>query len=240
MKKLDKANLKITLEQEGFYILNDAYTKKEINQIRRSLNDFQIVNPTKGSNEFYAIRNLFEKIPSLKKTLLNNKIKLILEQIGNKFHLTKAIYFNKPAFSNWYVTWHQDLSIHVKEKIEHPDFHGWTNKKGFIGVIPPKEILSNTITIRVHLDDTTIENGGLKIIPRSHKNILKNQAIKHFTQTELSIDCNVLAGGIQLMKPLLLHASSKSQNNKSRRVIHLEFNNIDLPDGLQWSERESI
>ena len=42
------------------------------------------------------------------------------------------------------------------------------------------------------------------------------------------------------MKPLSLHASSKSQNESHRRVIHLEFNNQELPEELDWLEREEV
>lgn len=39
-----------------------------------------------------------------------------------------------------------------------------------------------------------------------------------------------------LMKPLLLHASSKTINNQRGRVIHLEFNNLPLKEPLKWHE----
>jgi len=40
-----------------------------------------------------------------------------------------------------------------------------------------------------------------------------------------------------IMKPLLFHASNKTTNNQKRRVIHIEFNNQELPYDLEWSER---
>lgn len=39
------------------------------------------------------------------------------------------------------------------------------------------------------------------------------------------------------MKPLTLHASSKTENARHRRVIHLEFSNRDLPGKLAWLEK---
>ncbi|WP_368668057.1 hypothetical protein [Aquimarina sp. RZ0] len=38
------------------------------------------------------------------------------------------------------------------------------------------------------------------------------------------------------MKPLLLHASGRTVNNKRRRVIHLEFNKHRLTAPLKWLE----
>ncbi len=42
------------------------------------------------------------------------------------------------------------------------------------------------------------------------------------------------------MRPLLLHASSKSKSQKKRRVIHLEFTSTELPGDLEWLERETL
>src|SRR5690606_40583465 len=63
------------------------------------------------------------------------------------------------------------------------------------------------------------------------------QEIKLITESSIPTICEVRSGGIQLMKPLLLHASAKTTNNKNRRVIHLEFNSVNLPGGLKWGEK---
>ncbi|MEM1120173.1 MAG: hypothetical protein AAGJ18_06970 [Bacteroidota bacterium] len=39
------------------------------------------------------------------------------------------------------------------------------------------------------------------------------------------------------MKPLIYHASKRTENNLNRRILHLEFSNIDLPKGLTYAER---
>jgi len=43
-----------------------------------------------------------------------------------------------------------------------------------------------------------------------------------------------------VMKPLLLHASNKTNNNQRRRVIHLEFNSSHLAKPLKWYEYEKV
>ncbi len=185
----------------------------------------------------YAIRNVLGVIPGLKNVILNQNLKRILTAINPELFLTKALYFDKPPASNWYVTWHQDTTISVKEKIETEGFFGWTRKEGVVGVCPPEEYLKNTVTIRVHLDDTDANNGALQIIPGSQNKRLTDEEITLITQNCLPLTCEVSCGGIHLMKPLLLHASAKTVNQKHRRVIHLEFNSMDLPNGLQWAEK---
>jgi hypothetical protein len=41
------------------------------------------------------------------------------------------------------------------------------------------------------------------------------------------------------MQPLILHSSSRTTNNKKRRVIHIEFSNKELPAKIKWAERMS-
>lgn len=224
------------LESKGHLITHHIYTKKEVAKMGSILHHFKTENPG-NSKDVYAIRNLLDKIPDLKHIVLNGNLRRILSQFDEKLFLTKAILFDKPAQSNWYVTWHQDMIINVKEKHEVNGYSGWTKKEGFYGVCPPEEVLKNTVTIRIHLDDTTDENGALKILPGSHKKKLSDEEISLITQNSIPTICEVRSGGIQIIKPLLLHASSKTTNNKNRRVIHLEFNSIKLDGGLEWAER---
>lgn len=51
---------------------------------------------------------------------------------------------------------------------------------------------------------------------------------------EHAVDCLVGAGGVVVMRPLLVHASSSGTGLGHRRVIHLEYAAEALPDGLEW------
>ena len=108
-------------------------------------------------------------------------------------------------------------------------------KQNQYAVQPPLHILENNFTIRIHLDDTDENNGALRVIPKSHaKGIYRPETIDWSKEREVT--CIVSKGGVMLMRPLLLHASSRTTNNKKRRVIHIEFSNQSLPEPLQWSE----
>jgi hypothetical protein len=51
------------------------------------------------------------------------------------------------------------------------------------------------------------------------------------------VECLVPRGGLLVMRPLLLHASSPASAPAHRRVLHLEYAAEALPDGLEWHER---
>ena len=226
-------------ERRGTTVVDEVYTVKEIKKMSSILHKYQI-GKSKPIDGVYAIRNLFNELQELSDIVVNQNLKTILHSFGHGHFVSKAIYFDKPAHSNWYVTWHQDTTINVAKRVESDGFYGWTKKDNLFGVCPPEEILKDTVTVRIHLDDTDDQNGALKVLPGSHKKRLADEEISLITESSVSTVCEVRSGGVHIMKPLLLHSSSKTSNNKNRRVIHLEFNSIDLPNGLEWGEKLEI
>lgn len=148
----------------------------------------------------------------------------------------RSILFDKTAAENWAVPWHQDLTIAVAKRVEVPGFGPWSIKDGLPHVQPPVDLLERMVTLRLHLDDTPAENGALRIIPGSHRHgRLGAEAIQSARGREVVCACG--AGDILLMRPLVLHASSRSAAPMRRRVIHVEFAPREALDArLEWAE----
>ena len=229
------------LKENGFSVIDSVYTKGEIIEISNIINGLDTSNPIfRKTDDLFAIRQFMKEVPEIKPLIFNRKLKKIINTIGGKdCFVVKSIYFDKPEKSNWFVSYHQDLTISVNEKKEVNGFTNWTKKHNQFAVQPSKEILENIFTARIHLDDTNSENGALKILDKSHlKSVYRLDKIDFSAEKE--IICDVNSGGIMLMKPLLFHGSNKTINDKNRRVIHIEFYNKILPESLQWSEYCSI
>jgi ectoine hydroxylase-related dioxygenase (phytanoyl-CoA dioxygenase family) len=229
------------INEEGFAVINDVYTKQEIVQLLEIIDGIDTSKPTfRKSNDLFAIRQFLKEVPDVKQIIFNEKLKSLIETyFGSDFFIVKSIYFDKPEASNWFVAYHQDLTISVDKKIDIAGFGPWTVKQNQFAVQPPLSILENNFTIRIHLDHTDENNGALKVIPNSHsKSIYRPETIDWTLEKEVL--CNVKEGGIMFMKPLLLHASGRTTNHQKRRVIHIEFSNTQLPKTLQWSEYENF
>ena len=237
MRKMNYAENKTELEENGYSILEDLYSENEVSQILTCIESAeQSGNSFLKTEDLCAIRQLIKNIPELKGLLFNKRItELISDLFESDYFLTKALYFDKPSESNWFVAYHQDLSISVDKKANLENYVNWTFKKGQYGVQPPIHILVDTITIRIHLDDTDEDNGALKVIPKSHLNGIIRADSKDWDSNNEKT-CKVKKGGAMLMKPLVLHASNRTTNGKKRRVIHLEFNTHTLPEPLNWLE----
>jgi ectoine hydroxylase-related dioxygenase (phytanoyl-CoA dioxygenase family) len=90
------------------------------------------------------------------------------------------------------------------------------------------------LAVRIHLDDCHPDNGALRVLPRTHALGRLNAEDIEQQRAGDSFACTVEAGGVVLMKPLLLHASSAATAAAHRRVIHIDYASSRLAGRLQW------
>lgn len=236
MEALSKA-----ISGKGYAILNDIYTEEEIGVLLDIIANTDSTNATfRKTVDLFAIRQFFKEVPAAVDIVFNDKlINLIKYLFGDKVFVVKSIYFDKPAESNWFVAYHQDLTISVDKKSVINGYGPWTVKHQQYAVQPPLSILQDNFTLRIHLDKTDELNGALKVIPGSHlKGVYRPETIDWNKEDE--VFCCVEKGGIMFMKPLLLHASNRTTNNTPRKVLHIEFSKSILPGELNWSEYEEL
>lgn len=225
-------------DEVGYAIIVDVYNEIEIAAIKKIVAEADTSKSTfRKSGDLFAIRQFLKEIPVVVSLIFNKKLGTLIKTLfGNDYFVTKSIYFDKPGTSNWYVAYHQDLTISVDKKTNAEGFGPWTVKQNKFAVQPPVEFLQDNFTVRIHLDDTDEGNAALRVIPGSHnEGVWRMNAVNLAEQKEEV--CKVPAGGVMFMHPLLMHASGRSTNNKQRRVIHIEFSNKKLPGDLNWSEQ---
>ena len=143
--------------------------------------------------------------------------------------------FDKSPARNWLVALHQDLSVPVRDRITNPECTGWSEKEGVLFVQPPLSVLESLVAVRVHLDDCGPEAGPLRVVPRCHRaGRLSDSEARRQRQTHGEFECLAKRGDALLMRPLLLHASSKATAPARRRVLHFLFGPEELPCALRW------
>lgn len=223
--------------KEGFLIEPGMYSQEESDAIFYAIQDkIYTKEGVENSAKIFAVRKLFEYVPELISLVVKPALaRRIEERFGRGYFISKSIYFDKPAASNWFVSYHQDLSVSVTNRRETSGYEGWTVKDGQFGVQPPADILEDNITVRLHLDDTDGSNGALRVIPFSHERGIRRFDIR---EQKAEVLCEVPAGGVMWMRPLLFHASSRSlPDSRRRRVIHVEFSRQNLAPGIDWAEK---
>ena len=137
----------------------------------------------------------------------------------------QCTYFEKSKSKNWLVAIHRDLSIPVKARIDSPDWTAWSEKEGVLFAHPPASVLQSVVAVRVHLEENDEANSPLQVVPGSH--------VVGESSNRRDI-CLVPRGGALVMRPLLLHASSKLVSGR-RRVLHFMFGPRELPNKAEWA-----
>lgn len=144
--------------------------------------------------------------------------------------------FEKSPERNWLVAIHQDLSIPVEEKVADTRLGGWSVKSGIPFVHAPIDVLEQLTAVRVHLDPCDACDGPLNIVPGSHLHGIIDAAKANELRDMLGvIPCTASVGDALVMRPALLHASSKASGNSRRRVLHFLYGPPSLPYGLKWA-----
>jgi ectoine hydroxylase-related dioxygenase (phytanoyl-CoA dioxygenase family) len=146
----------------------------------------------------------------------------------------RATLFDKSAANNWLVVWHQDTALPLRERRDIPGWGPWSTKAGITYAHAPATALSRVVALRLHIDDSDTDNGPLRVLPGTHTmGVLSDAEIGQLAQETPPVDCVVPAGGVVAMRPLLVHASSKAESSRPRRVLHIEYaDSLRMPDDL--------
>jgi len=200
----------------------------------------KIKNEISSSNEEHpkhGIRSADQKFKTINQLVHSREFfDLAGSILGSKPNIVRVIFFDKTPDKNWLVTWHQDKTIALNKKENISGWGPWSIKDNTHHVQPSLEVLNKMVTFRLHLDNTNENNGCLKVIPKSHElGILTQEQLAEVTKTNESYICEAKEGDLLIMKPHILHSSSKSLNPSHRRVVHVEYSNYQLPSELKWA-----
>ncbi|MEI7459648.1 MAG: phytanoyl-CoA dioxygenase family protein [Pirellula sp.] len=229
------------LDRDGFCMLHDAVDVATIQRLLSVLDsafwdDSKSVRARSSRGHIYAARNLIETIPEVTTVWqVNPMLSLLHEQLGVDCGLVRALFFDKPPDRTWSLPWHKDTSIAVKEhRAMSQSLTRPTVKAGVPHVIASDAILRQILTLRIHLDEVTDENGPLRVIPGSHV-----ASDSDGIGVDRAVTIHAEIGDVLAMRPLISHASGSSAPNtqRHRRILHLEFAASEtLPDGYQWHD----
>ena len=144
--------------------------------------------------------------------------------LSNEAFPFRATLFDKSSDSNWLVVWHQDTALPLRTRSDTPGWGPWSVKDGINYAHAPTRALEQVVALRLHLDDSTEQNGPLRVLRGTHKlGVLPDEEVEKMSREMPADDCVASKGSVLAMRPLLIHSSSKSQNDSPRRVLHIEY-----------------
>src|SRR6266498_1199119 len=216
-----------SLLDQGFEIVPKCLGHKEVASLLSAIEDSSLHRGRAG------MRNAFQ-IDVVQRLAQDKRLNTLARQLlGDNAVPFRATLFDKSPSSNWLVIWHQDTALPLRERREVAGWGPWSVKEGVVCAHAPASALQRVLAIRVHLDDSPAENGPLRILPGTHcLGVFSDDSIHELANRISPTECHVPAGGLLLMRPLSVHASSKTTGSVPRRVLHIEYAaKMDLADG---------
>ena len=222
------------LKQFGYALLHGVFGAAETCSLASRLSAaLQASEPSvlRSRGQTYGSRDLIRLFPDVcdipRQPILRE---FIAADLGPDEGLVRALYFDKPPDRAWSLPWHKDRTIAVKDKdLPTTIFKKPTSKAGIPRVEAPESLLTRMLTLRLHLDAMTAENGPLSLIPGSH--------VPEAEPIAPPVEIHADSGDVLAIRPLLSHSSSlpRAGTTMHRRIIHLELApGGELPDGFQW------
>lgn len=133
---------------------------------------------------------------------------VVEDLLGSNIQLYYSMLMMKPARQGFRAPWHQDMAFFAHDR-------------------------AALVACQVYLDDSTLENGCIYVVPGSHKLGLINHYdgdrfanivtgdVSHFDAQQVALPLN--AGGAAFWHCLTLHSSAPNRSEHSRRGVTFEY-----------------
>jgi ectoine hydroxylase-related dioxygenase (phytanoyl-CoA dioxygenase family) len=228
--------MRTKIDELGYAIIDGALGPEEVDAIVQASESIVVEAPAAGRG---GVRDILRRLPSICRVLrFSRVVDVVHDVLGPGAFATRGILFDKNASSNWKVPWHQDLSIAVRAQAAAEGYSSWSTKAGIVHVQPPAAVLERMLAVRIHLEDCGLTSGPVRVLPGTDLlGRLSSEGIATARDRVPEVSCHVARGGLLVMRPLLLHASSPATTVGRRRVLHIEFAASELAPGLEWFEQ---
>lgn len=208
----------MSIEDSGYEILPDVVPRGALEKL------LEVSKTTPLKRTKAGIRHLLHDSRVMEFANCNLLVSHARRVLGSSAAPFRATLFDKSPDSNWLVTWHQDTALSLKKPTETPGWGPWSLKDGIHYAHAPASALEQVLALRIQIDDSTLSNGALRVLPATHgSGVLSDEEIHAAAAKIPAVECSAPAGSVLMMRPLLIHASSKSVVTQPRRVLHIEY-----------------
>ncbi len=213
----------------GFLSPLDVYSDDEISQHREYFNKLMDKVLAEGGNS-YSINGWHTRCAGIHDLITEDRIlNHVQDLLGENLICWGTHYFCKLPGEDKQVSWHQDASY-------------WP--------LSP----SKTVTVWLAIDDASVENGAMTVIPKSHrhgqieferstaeeKNVLSQTVIQPEQYGDDPYPFEMKAGQMSLHSDLLLHGSEPNTSDRRRCGLTMRFVPPEVHAANNWNQRAII
>jgi ectoine hydroxylase-related dioxygenase (phytanoyl-CoA dioxygenase family) len=215
--------------EPGYRIVDDVFAAEEVERVLAGLTSARLERTKAGARHVLGVPVVGDLAADARMVAIATGF------VGPGAVPFRATLFDKSPAANWLVVWHQDTALPLRERVADAAWGPWSSKAGVLYAHAPAWALERVVALRVSLDDSSGTNGPLRVLPDTHlRGVLSDVAIEQLARSATPVDCIARRGAVVAMRPLTVHASSKSIDDRPRRVLHIEYAaTVDLGDGIR-------
>ncbi len=217
------------MSDPGYAIQPGIFSPVEIGRLKTALAGEELARSRAGARHMLSAKPIA--------ALANEErlLEIASQWLGGRAIPFKATLFEKSPLANWLVAWHQDTALPLATAGVMPGWGPWSEKNGVTYAHAPARALEKVVALRIHLDDSDGSNGPLRVLPATHlEGVLTDTEVHERAQRIEAVSCHVFAGGVVVMRPLIIHASSKAADERPRSVVHIEYaTSLEIEPGMQ-------
>src|SRR5882724_13666631 len=186
MSSLPNSATKQRIDAHGFAVVPGALRQNEMDTLRADIDKTPLRRSRAGAR--HMLGNASVAALASDPRLLN----IACRVLGGGGRLFRETLFDKSPTSNWLVVWHQDTALPLLERREIPGWGPWSVKEGVNYAHAPASALSQVLALRIHLDDSTHENGPLRVLPGTHTlGVFTDESLHDLSTRITAVDCRV-------------------------------------------------
>jgi hypothetical protein len=203
---------------EGYQVFDGIFSVSEMRDVREQLSGVPVDRTRAGARHVL-------RLPVARQLADDSRMLGVARKfVGTGAAPFRATLFDKSPQANWLVAWHQDTALPLRRRFASEEWGPWSTKGGLLYAHAPAWMLEQVVALRVSLDDSSLSNGPLRVLPNTHRlGVLTDAQIKKLVRETRAVDCVASSGGVVAMRPLTVHASSKATIPQPRRVLHIEY-----------------
>lgn len=215
--------------ENGYICPLDVFSDDEISKHREYFNQLMDKVLAEGGNS-YSINGWHTRSAGIHDLVTDGRISdYVQDLLGKDLICWGTHYFCKLPGEEKQVSWHQDASY-------------WP--------LSP----SKTVTVWLAIDDASVENGAMTVIPKSHlhgqiaferstaeeKNVLGQTVIDPEQYGGSPVPFEMKAGQLSLHSDLLLHGSEPNTSDRRRCGLTMRFVPPEVKAANNWNQRAII
>ncbi|MCD9023543.1 phytanoyl-CoA dioxygenase family protein [Cohnella silvisoli] len=197
-------------EKDGYLVFPDILDADLMNEAKEHVQWLIDKNPDLRPEALHT--NLIHNDPFWLRLVSDDRLLDIAESfIGPDIALFASHYICKPAFNGRPVLWHQDGSYWPLDPM-------------------------NVVTLWLAVDDSTVENGCLRVIPGTHKlqlqemqasfemeNVLGSEIEKKYVDESKAVDIVLKSGSVSIHHPNIIHGSKENLSPHRRCGLTIRY-----------------